>query len=86
MYDALVSQARSTGLATNLEFYEKRFPHGFHVNSAPLIIEVTPVNFYYVLVFADTEQAVKQSDAMRDEGTVIKVLGGGWVIVQRGFN
>ncbi|RBP47466.1 hypothetical protein DES53_101263 [Roseimicrobium gellanilyticum] len=53
--------------------------------TTPPIVEVTPIDFYYVLVHAGDEASLAVSDAMRDEGRVLKDLGDGWYLVQRGF-
>ncbi|MFZ4763729.1 MAG: hypothetical protein ACOYMN_02145 [Roseimicrobium sp.] len=62
-------------------------PEGVEVNPlSPPIIEVTPVNFYYVLVYAGDEASLHASNAMMDEGRVLKHLPNQWHLVQRGFN
>jgi hypothetical protein len=84
--EAAVAEVRKGG---DYETLRKRYlrltPEGFEHSTSPLIVEFTPVDFYYVLVFAESEDALKQSDAMTDEGAVKRRLGDGWYVVQRGF-
>ena len=51
----------------------------------PSIVEVTPISFYYVLVHVDDAALLTASDAMADEGRMLKNLGNGWFLVQRGY-
>lgn len=51
----------------------------------PLVVEWAPVNFYYSIVFARSESGLQQSEAMIDEGTVLKSLGHSFYLVRRGF-
>jgi hypothetical protein len=53
--------------------------------SSTPIVEVTPIDFYYVLVHAEDETSLAASNAMRDEGRVLKEFGNGWYLVQRGW-
>jgi len=51
----------------------------------PLVVEWAPVNFYYSIVFARSEGGLQQSEAMIDEGTILKSLGHSFYLVRRGF-
>lgn len=63
------------------------FPEGIEVTSMqPPVVEFTPINFYYVIVFAPDEALLNASNAIKDEGRVLKKMGGGWYLVQRGMN
>jgi hypothetical protein len=92
---ALVTEARG---GVPMEELEKRHPGlcpsgqgarsiglGCEYARMPLVVEVTPVDVYFVLVFAEGPGALATSRAMRDEGRVARELGDGWTLVRRGF-
>jgi hypothetical protein len=85
-FDSAVADARK---GEHYETMRKRYrwlSRGeFDSSSSPLLLEFEPINFYYVIVFAEDKNALKQSHAMKDEGSVKRRLGGGWYVVQRGF-
>lgn len=58
---------------------------GVEVLADPLHVQVTPVDFYWVLVWVGDGAALARSDAMRDEGASRRSLGAGWHLVRRGF-
>lgn len=84
--DAAILEAKQ-GLRD--ELIQRKYPlltaHGFAVRSKPLIVEFSPVSFYYVLVYVEDEANLNHSEAMQDEGTIKRKLGNGWFIIQRGW-
>jgi hypothetical protein len=58
---------------------------GCEYSASPFVAEFTPLDFYFVLVFTDSEATVGASYAMRDEGKVVSTLGGGWYLLKRGW-
>ena len=55
------------------------------VSYDPLIVEVAPVNFYYVLVYTEDIRHVKQSSAYQDEGIILQQVESRWTLVRRGW-
>lgn len=53
---------------------------------APVIVEFSPINFYYAVVYVDDRKNLERSIAMNDEGTFLKDFGNGFYLVRRGFN
>lgn len=58
---------------------------GFDVSYDPFIIEASPVNFYYVLVYTKQLEDTEKSDAYRDEGKIVKKIDKNWTLVRRGW-
>lgn len=58
---------------------------GFDVSHDPFIVEASPVNFYYVLVYTKQPEDTEKSDAYRDEGKVVKKVDQNWTLVRRGW-
>ncbi|NMF59389.1 hypothetical protein [Pseudanabaena yagii] len=58
---------------------------GFCVSYDPFIVEASPVNFYYVLVYTKQPEDTKKADAYRDEGKIVKEVDRNWTLVRRGF-
>jgi hypothetical protein len=85
-YESLLKEARAGNASAEDAKYKALFPEGLVIRLNPLSIEAKPVDYYYVVVFAESGAALQRSNAMRDEGHVIKKLQDGWVVVQRGFN
>jgi len=58
---------------------------GFDVSYAPFIVEASPVNFYYVLVYTKQPEETEKSYAYRDEGKIMKKVDQNWTLVRRGW-
>jgi hypothetical protein len=54
-------------------------------NEIGCVIEFTPVDFYYVIVYAQSEDLAKTSFAFEDEGSIKRRLNQNWYIIQRGW-
>jgi hypothetical protein len=84
--DSAVAAARNGfGDDTMRRHYPALCAEGYDCSRSPFVVEFAPIDYYYVLVFADDETALMKSSAIQDEGTVKRRLGNGWYVVQRGF-
>lgn len=65
-YEALVRNVEQNP-HFDVSIYQSIFPEGIEVTPfQPPIVEVTPVNFYYVIVFAIGDGTLSASSAMKD--------------------
>lgn len=85
-YNAVLEMVRAGGRAQDLiAAYPAVCAEGIEISSSSEIVELTPINFYYVIVHAGSKEDLKSSSAMKDEGSVRADLGDGWFVVQRGW-
>ncbi len=55
------------------------------VSYNPFIVEASPVNFYYVLVYTKRAEEIEKSYVYRDEGRIIQKIDQNWTLVRRGW-
>jgi hypothetical protein len=71
-------------LPPQLQAINKKF-NELSVSYNPFIIQITPINFYYVLVYTERPQDVEESEVYHDEGTIIRSIDQNWKLVRRGW-
>jgi hypothetical protein len=71
-------------LPPQLQIINSKFD-GAAVSYQPLVVEVTPVNFYYVLVYTKRPEDVQKSGVYHDEGTILWSIDRHWTLVRRGW-
>ena len=87
--DYLAALAMAKGSKTEDDLkntYPTLCSQGISIQTGAMVVEFTPVGFYYVIVYASSKAGLESSDSMTDEGVVKADLGTGWYLVQRGFN
>lgn len=57
----------------------------FFVSPDFTMIEIAPVNFYYVMVYSENPDNITKTEVYQDEGKIIKKINYHWTLIRRGW-